>query len=198
MKILWLTACVIAVGACSSIPEKLQLPENSTLVEFSNVKDNTINVTGQLARWGGVIASVKNNAENTMVEVVSFPLRSTMRPKPSNETQGRFRFYYDGLLDPVIYQKGKNITAVGTIVKSEDGLIGEHEYQFPVLKASAVHLWKDIPKIETNIVYNPFLYSHPYYSPYNSSSYYYRRAVISHRSNDAASKSKNKSTSKNK
>lgn len=196
MKILWLGTLVIAMSACSSIPEKLQTPENVTLVEFGSMKEDSISVVGQMARWGGIIALVKNNAENTMVEVVNFPLRSTMRPKQSNETQGRFRLYYDGLLDPVIYQKGKKITAVGTIVKSENGHIGEHEYQFPVLKASGVHLWKDIEKIETNIRYNPFLYSNSYYSPYNLPSYYYRRAIISHRSTGATSKSQ--STTKDK
>ena len=160
--------------ACSSIPEKLQLPETTNLVAFPAQQYHQ----GEIARWGGIIAEVKNNADNTMVEVVSFKLTSSTRPKPSNETQGRFRLYYDGLLDPVIYQKGLSITAVGAVQIPEEGKIGEHQYKFPVLKASYVHLWKKTQRIDVNVIPDPFMYS-PYHwrtpLPYR-----YRRPNIIH------------------
>jgi outer membrane lipoprotein len=174
MKILLLSASAILLCACSSIPKKLQLPEDTNLVGLSAQQSNE----GYNARWGGVIAEVKNNADNTMIEVVSFKLTSSARPKPSTETKGRFRLYYDGLLDPVIYQKGRSITAIGKVQKAEEGKIGEHQYRFPVLKASHVHLWKKIQDVDVNVRPELFMYS-PYYwrSPLP---YRHNRGIIIH------------------
>jgi len=178
MKILLSSISAIMLCACSSIPEKLQLPETTNLVALSVQQDHQ----GEIGRWGGVIADVKNNADNTMIEVVSFKLTSSTRPKPSTETQGRFRLYYDGLLDPVIYQKGSSITAVGTVQGAEEGKIGEHQYKFPVLKASHVHLWKKIQRIDVNVIPDPFMYS-----PYRWRTplpYRYSRPIIIHGKNN--------------
>jgi len=158
MKVLLLSASVILLCACSSIPKKLQLSQVTDLAPLSSHQSHE----GQPARWGGVIAEVKNNADNTMIEVVSFKLTSSARPKPSSETKGRFRLYHDGLLDPVIFQKGRSITAVGIVQSAEEGEIGEHKYKFPVLKASHVHLWKEIQRVDVNVIPAPFMYS-PYH-----------------------------------
>ncbi|MFT5757309.1 MAG: outer membrane lipoprotein [Alteromonadaceae bacterium] len=174
MKILILSLSAILLCACSSIPKKLQLPEVTNLAALSAQQSNK----GEYARWGGVIADVKNNADNTMIEVVSFTLTSSTRPKPSTETQGRFRLYYAGLLDPVIYQKGRSITAIGTVKSAEEGKIGDHQYKFPVLKASHVHLWKNIQRIDVNVIPDPFMYS-----PYHWRSpllYRHNRPIIIH------------------
>jgi len=158
MKTLLLSVSTILFCACSSIPEKLQIPETTNLIPLSTQQSHE----GEMARWGGVIAQVSNNADNTMIEVVSFKLTPSTKPKRSTETQGRFRLYYDGLLDPIIYQKGLSITALGTIQSAEDGKIGEHQYKFPVLKASQVHLWKKVDHIDVKIIANPYLYSSQY------------------------------------
>jgi outer membrane lipoprotein len=175
MKVLLLLVSVILLCACSSIPKKLQLPETTNLAEFSAQQSNE----GNSARWGGVIAEVKNNADNTMIEVVSFKLTSSTRPKLDTETKGRFRLYYDGLLDPVVYQKGRSVTVIGKVQSSEEGKIGEHPYRFPVLKASHVHLWKKIQTVDVNIRPAPFMYS-PYYwrSPLP---YRHNRGIIIHK-----------------
>ncbi len=172
MKILLISASAILLCACSSIPKKLQLPEVTNLAALSAQQSDY----GQTARWGGVIAEVKNNADNTMIEVVGFTLTSSTRPKPSTETQGRFRLYYDGLLDPVIYKKGLSITAIGTVQSAEEGTIGQHPHKFPVLKANHVHLWKNIQRIEVEFRGNPLMYS-PYYR-HSPLPYRHNRGII--------------------
>jgi outer membrane lipoprotein len=168
MTKLWLASCVLLCTACVSTPEKLQLPENTTSVDYSQAKSSSSQVIGQKARWGGVIAAVKNNANNTMVEVVNFQLSGSLRPKPGDETQGRFRLYFNGLLDPVIYKEGRSVTAVGTISEVETGKIGDHEYQFPVLKDASVHLWKKVQRVDVNLIQQPSWYYDPLHwsSPY--------------------------------
>ena len=147
------------LAACSSVPDKLVVNDGQPLTNFANEVANPGNNQGDLARWGGVIAKVENKAEHTIIEVVNFKLTSSARPKKSDETLGRFRIRYQGLLDPVIYQEGKSITAVGKIASAEQGAIGEHEYNFPVLDASAVHLWREIKQVDRQIIYDPFWYS---------------------------------------
>ncbi len=164
MRILLYMASVVVLSACSAIPEKLQLAENTNIIVFSDIKNNAEASVGQATRWGGIIAKVENQAKRTMIEVVSFELGNSAKPKQKNETAGRFRLYFSGLLDPVIYKKGKSITAVGTISVFEDGKIGEHEYQFPVLQATNVHLWKDIQQVDVNFISPPLWY----YPRYNS------------------------------
>ena len=170
-----LLVSAIFLTGCSSIPEALQVPESTPLTNFSSVRESislesVSSEQGKLARWGGVIAKVTNNANNSMLEVVHFPLKSSARPKPGDKTQGRFRVYFSGLLDPVIYKKGRSITALGNVITFEEGKIGEHEYNYPVLKASYIHLWKDIPNIDLRVTQNPFwhtpsLWGYPHHYP---------------------------------
>lgn len=167
----------LIIGGCAVVPEALQVPENKALTNFSMVRANSNAEQGNLARWGGVIAKVTNNANNSMLEVVHFPLKSSTRPKQGNETQGRFRVYFSGLLDPMIYKVGRSITALGDIATSEQDKIGEHEYTFPVLKASHIHLWKDIQQIDVSVTQDPF-WSSPSYWRYPSYPYYPKRVVI--------------------
>lgn len=169
-KLIVIVTAALALSACSSVPEKLRATDNQPLISFEEVKGQVNANIGLSARWGGVIAKVENLPEKTMIEVVNLELTASTRPKPSQETLGRFRIYYSGLLDPVIYKQGKTITAIGIITESEQGKIGEHDYQFPVLNADNVYLWKDIKRVDVNVNHSPFWYTpffHPYYNPYH-------------------------------
>lgn len=171
-KLLVLVSIVTLGTACVHIPQSLRVAEGVSLTEFSAVKTDAKMYVGEQARWGGVIAKVENNADNTMLEIVHFELLASTRPTPKDDTQGRFRVYYHGLLDPVIYKEGRSITAVGSISASEPGKIGEHDYLYPVIKADHVHLWKEIKQVDVRVTHQPIwhtpsLWYHPrpYYSP---------------------------------
>ena len=122
-----------------------------------------------------------------MLEVVHFPLKSSARPKQGDKTQGRFRVYFSGLLDPVIYKKGRSITALGDVVTFEEGKIGDHGYNYPVLKASYIHLWKNIEKVDVRITQSPFWYT-PSYWRYPQYSNHPRKIIIRKSSTSAKKK----------
>ncbi len=183
--ILPLLFCVLFAG-CAMLPPELRVDENTALTTFSQVKDNPESVQGDTARWGGVIAQVTNKADNTVLEVVHFSLNSSSRPVQKDKTLGRFKVVYKGLLDPLIYKTGRSITALGQVLPSEDGVIGEHQYQYPVLKASAIHLWKDIEKVETRLSNDPFWYTPSYW--YYPRGRYPRPIVIKQPTNKSATK----------
>ncbi|XQW83778.1 Slp family lipoprotein [Thalassotalea piscium] len=182
------------LSACSNIPDKLQVAETTRLVPFESVKAETTANIGSSARWGGVIAKVTNNADNSMLEIVNFPLTTSARPKQKDETLGRFRVYFSGLLDPLIYKEGRSITALGTISAPEKGKIGEHEYLYPVLKAGYVHLWKNIQQVDVNIINSGYWGSSMYYNEPR----YYRRPTVIRSSNTPQSKSQSPSKAVNK
>jgi outer membrane lipoprotein len=163
---------LLLLNGCATVPEKLQVSDNVPLVVFADVRaEPNLNV-GLDARWGGVIAKVENQKERTMIEIVRFPLKKNMRPIVGTETEGRFRIYYQGLLDPVIYEEGKSITVLGTIANSEAGVIGEQEYLYPVLNTEKVYLWKE-KNNNNNLLYDPYWYSPYYWNYYPSYSHGY-------------------------
>lgn len=175
IKIMIITAFLSLLSACSLIPNELKTPENVVLVPYQAVKNSPEAHQSKMARWGGVIAEVKNLADSTMVEVVNVDLTSSSaKPRNINESAGRFRAIVKGFLDPMIYQQGKKVTFVGTVAASQTDKIGELEYVFPVLIASGVYLWKDVEPSDTSLhaeffmgrYYDPFYrYPFPYLYP---------------------------------
>ncbi len=180
-KFILLSTVTLLASGCVQIPDALQVDESTPLTEFAEVRNDAQQHVGTKARWGGVIAKVENRANNTMLEIVNFELKSSARPLVKDETQGRFRIYYNGLLDPVIYKKGRSITAVGNIAPSEQGMIGEHEYLYPVLNASALHLWKKVRKVDAYVFHQPFWYTPSLWHnprPYYGGRYYYAQPKV--------------------
>ena len=159
------------ISACSIVPESIRTADDAVLVSFVDAKNSSHVIQDKMARWGGVIAKVENKKEFTVLEVVNVELNSAAKPKSINESAGRFRLYYKGLLDPMIYQKGKDVTAVGMIGTSEDGKIGELEYQFPVLNVTGIYLWKEVQRINVRVKSDPFM--DPYFNPYRGHMYPY-------------------------
>lgn len=184
MKKLILITSLLVVSACSSIPQKLQLSEGTPLLNYANVLADKGDHSGEKVRWGGVIANVENQKERTMVEVLHFALSSQGRPIKSNETLGRFRVYFPGLLDPMIYKQGKSVTFTGDFSHIESGKIGEQAYQFPALNGQNVHLWKKRQTVDVRLVHDNYWSSYPYrnaFSPryYHNPGFWTKRHVSS-------------------
>lgn len=156
------TLFLLFLSSCSVIPETLEVEKDTVLVPYVDAANNI----GSTARWGGEIVSLNIEQEYTIVEVVQKSLTNTSRPKSDNESAGRFKLYYKGLLDPVIYKEGKNITALGTISDVVSGKIGELTYNFPTLVVQNIYLWSAPKNVNWAVGYNP------YYRTYNQS--YYR------------------------
>ncbi|WP_286235232.1 Slp family lipoprotein [Thalassotalea sediminis] len=169
-RTLFMSFFALVMSGCVHVPEKLTVSENTNLTNFEQAKRADSNLKGQQARWGGVIAKVTNQSENTIIEVVHFDLKPSMRPKVKDETKGRFKVIYPGLLDPVIFKEGRSITAIGQVGILSSGKIGEHDYQYPTLMADYVHLWKEVKQVDVRVEHYPhwyapslWYYSRPYY-----------------------------------
>lgn len=169
---------LLFLSSCSLIPEPLEVEDNTVLIPYKEALNNI----GSTARWGGEIVNVSIEQEYTVLEVVQMALTNTSRPKNENESAGRFKLFYKGLLDPVIYKKGKKVTALGTISDPVSGNIDALEYSFPTLVVQNIYLWSDPKNVRWAVGYNP--YYQPYYRHHFFDRNYSRRAIIkrSHRS----------------
>lgn len=112
-------------------------------------------------RWGGTIAEVTNHAQDTWIEIVSRPLDGDGRPERTDQTDGRFIAKVKGFLDPAVYERGRELTVVGTFAARIDRPIGEHTYSFPIVAATQIYLW---PKPRPVAPYDPW--ADPWYSPW--------------------------------
>ncbi len=180
-RLLWL-GVTLFMTACSSIPEEIQTPEDSNLVSYQAVLGNAEAFTGKTARWGGMIAAVRNTNFGTEIEVVNLNLQSWGRPVPSDKSDGRFRAKLDGFIDPMVYKEGRYITFRGIVAEAETGTIDEFKYLFPVLKVTGKYLWpvqKEKTRVEVD--YSSLWYRHYYYTrPYYRSPVYYPGPVMKH------------------
>lgn len=123
-------------------------------------------------RWGGPILSMNNTGDSTCFEILSRPLDAQGRPRHVDRDQGRFLACYAGFKDPEVYKPGRDVTVIGTLAGTEQRKVGEFDYTYPKVAASAVHLWKqETTGSSTTYLIDPFFYG-PYGYPYYYRVYY--------------------------
>ncbi|MDN4504361.1 Slp family lipoprotein [Alteromonadaceae bacterium BrNp21-10] len=151
-KKILLVLSFISLTACVTVPESIQVSEGTNLVAYQQVMSDPEKTVGNHARWGGVIANVENKADSTLIEMVHHSLRSSGRPIGADESIGRFRVYVKGFLDPMIYKSGRSVTFVGSVIGTETGMVGEHQYEYPALQASSYHMWNEISQVDVTAI----------------------------------------------
>ncbi|PWK49978.1 Slp family lipoprotein [Pleionea mediterranea] len=132
----FMTAVVLA--GCNTVPKSLQGDYKPvTLAEARKTEGSSVKV-----RWGGVIARVDNQERQSVIEIVAKPLMSSSRPRDVDTSGGRFLAIVPDFVDPVVYEKGREVTVVGELSDMVEGKIGEMKYWFPVVRTTSHHLWK--------------------------------------------------------
>ena len=167
----WFTiVLVLLLGACASkVPEPIRKGPDTT-VHVGEARQSPQTFTGSEIRWGGTIASVRNERDATILEVVSRRLDSDGRPYEEDRSEGRFLARAQGFLDPALYEAGREVTVRGRLAGAREEPIGEFRYTYPIVAAEHLYLWpKRVPA--TAYPYDPFWYypwypwGWPYYYP---------------------------------
>ncbi|MFZ0257458.1 MAG: Slp family lipoprotein [Gammaproteobacteria bacterium] len=156
---------VVLLSACASqVPETIRNASVSEVSVAQVREGNTQQYTGTRVRWGGRIAVVENGPSETLIEVVSQPLDQEGRPKV-NGGGGRFLAKFPGFIDPLIYDKERSLTVVGTLRGEVERKIGKYAYTFPVVEVESHYLWKDINRSNGNATdwWRYDCYPYPYY-----------------------------------
>lgn len=140
LLITWFVFC----SGCANIPVPIAaVPAGN--VPLAEVRATPQQFAGVSARWGGQIAAVRNLKEETQIEVVMRRLDSEGRPYAEDNSDGRFLAVVTGFVDPMLYEKGREITVRGMLAGTQEQLIGEYRYTYPVVRVEQVHLWSPRP-----------------------------------------------------
>ena len=137
-----LASCVLLLlGGCVTTPANLQAPAGDSPAIQQVRADAEANLNKSV-RWGGTVVGVQNLQSETRVEIIAKPLFRNGQPNSREISQGRFIAVFDKFLDPEDYKKDSEITVVGVVSGTEPGKVGEAEYDFPRVQASASQLWQ--------------------------------------------------------
>lgn len=107
----------------------------------SDVQQSAARSTGAEVVWGGRIISVENRETTTDVEVIAYPLDRDQQPIADAPTVGRFILVLPGFVEPFDYPVGRHLSVHGFVSGLRSGHVEEHDYVFPLLRASEVTVW---------------------------------------------------------
>jgi Slp family outer membrane lipoprotein len=134
---------LVVFNGCSSTREKPDRKEGYEKIPFSEIHRSPERYQGRVVRLGGVIVDVVNKEEGSALEILEKPLNWRGRPKPGDEYGGRFMVVFEKFLDKEIYRPNRPITVVGEVIGKKTALIGEMEYDYPLLSGRQIHLWEE-------------------------------------------------------
>ncbi len=128
------------LGGCASTPDSIRTSDEP-MTSLAAVRASPDKFDSAQVRWGGVVMSVENRANDTLLQIVDRRLDGRGRPRQQLQSAGRFIARVDGFLDPAVYAVQRSITVVGTVDGALNRKIGEADYQFPVVAVEKHHLW---------------------------------------------------------
>ena len=134
-------AAAAVTSACASapFPEELTQSVNRSI----GVEQLRADPTGSSARviLGGEILSTLPKTGSTEIEILSRPLDRGDVPERTDVSAGRFLARTPEFLDPAIYARGRRITVLGTAAGSDERMVGDRPYTYPVVDALRIKLW---------------------------------------------------------
>ena len=135
-----LSLLLVAAACAPPFPKELMARVDRRLPVADLMKEPD-QYRGQMVMLGGVIAETKNLQAGTQIEVVQKPLDREGRPEQTDETRGRFLVLSPQFYDAAVFHRGRLITVVGEVAGQRIQPLGEIEYRYLLIQASAVHLW---------------------------------------------------------
>lgn len=140
----------LALGACVVVPKPLE----GTFA--SNMPAEVVG-EGTVVRWGGRILETQPGPDETCIQVLAFALDGRGRPRPTDQSAGRFMACRQGFYDPAIFAQERELTVIGTLSGTVTQRIGEYDYKLPRIEATTLYLWAE--RLPAN------LYPYPYWGP---------------------------------
>lgn len=169
MKRLIYTAALVMVAGftltgCVSIPAQLKgdyAPLTPKTTSASNLQTPV--------RWGGVILDTRPEKDYTCFEILARQLGSSMRPRDTDQADGRFIACKPGFYDPEVFEKGREVTLTGKLIHMDVRKVGDYDYHFPVVDIDFMTLWPErVDRVYYDYygMYPPYYWYYPYYGSY--------------------------------
>lgn len=168
------TITVLSILSACTTSKAIRTPVlNSPTVEQAI----TNRETDKLIRWGGTVVSVENKSDHTLVEIVERPLTRSGTPKSTTKSDGRFIAKSQQFIDPENIKINQSITVSGILTGYTTGMIGEHEYVYPLVEINEYKIWPARTRRYDRPYYDTYWYD-PYWGPYP---YWYHGHYFRHR-----------------
>jgi outer membrane lipoprotein len=146
-RTLWAGLVLLSACATTIPPEALTGVDHN--ISFQNLGNDPEAFIGKSVVLGGSIISAENRPEKTILVVLQHDLDGDLKPLGDDQSKGRFMVVVPEFLDPVIYAKGRRITAVGTVTGKEIRKLNGIPYVYPVIEETYLHLWP-VEKIQNS------------------------------------------------
>ena len=101
---------------------------------------------GKIIIVGGTIAQTSDVSQGTLIEVTQKPLDYWGKPERTKRTGGRFLVFHPGPLNIMAYAPGIDITIAGEVLGTANPMLGEKQYDYPVVLAKELRLWEREPR----------------------------------------------------
>ena len=137
-----LPGVLLLLGGCAPVFPKEALDRVDRRVTFKELQKDPEKFLGTWVMIAGVIISTKTTKDGSSLEILQKPMDRDGEPLDTDETEGRFIAQTDQFLDETVYHKGRLITVIGAVAGKKKMPIDEILYQYPLLTAKALHLWR--------------------------------------------------------
>ncbi|HSW61867.1 MAG TPA: Slp family lipoprotein [Dissulfurispiraceae bacterium] len=160
MKRLVILACLFIAftTACAPVLTQRTMDQGSTIVPLADMQQRPDLYRAKLFIFGGTIASAKTTIAGSLLELAysSVNSRGALQDSLSGTRVLVFMPKERGLLDPVIFAKGRKVTVAGAFDGIQMGKIEEMDYAYPFFRIHEIYLWP-------HEVDRPSDYYYPYY-----------------------------------
>jgi outer membrane lipoprotein len=130
----------LLLSACSALPSVFSDARIKD-VAYAELLADAESYTNTMVRWGGVIIGLENEASQSTLKVMFYPLDYYGRPDFDSASAGYFVIKSPERLDPGQYTEGRGLVAVGIVEGRTVSSSGHDGIGLPVIKASSIHLW---------------------------------------------------------
>lgn len=161
----------LSIAGCTPVLDRDIMNQGTRELPFRRLRESPDAYKGKLFILGGLIVETRFTEKGSQIEALALSVDFLGYPEEGSRAPGRFIAVYPrekGLLDPMIYKKGSEVTLAGEFVESRKGRIDEMEYVYPVFEVRQIYLWD-----ERATYYGP-AYTYPYYEPV----YYYPQPFL--------------------
>ncbi len=162
VKRIVLTAlAALLLASCAPVLNRDLMQQGGRQVPFDQMVAHPDAYQGKLFILGGLIVDTRLIPAGSRIEAVFVPVDSSgyledVRPR------GRFRALLpekEGLLDPVVFRQGREVTLAAEFAGTEAGKIDERDYTFPLFTIKEIYLW---PRPRPVYPYDPWYYPSPF------------------------------------
>jgi outer membrane lipoprotein len=155
-------------GGCTPVISRQLMDQVDRSLDYRALAADPAAARGRTVLLGGTIVQAVPKPGLTEIELAQKGLDYWDAPRLTDRSEGRFLVIADRFLDPTVYRAGRDVTVAGEVLEPQTRRLGEIDYQYPVIRAIELRLWRQEPPIYPYPYGLPYDYGwrRPFYYPY--------------------------------